>query len=44
MGLPSLPSGEAIVKGVIITAIAVVIINFAKPFLPAPVSNLLTLK
>lgn len=35
------PSADAIVKGVVITAISIIIINFAKPHLPAAFTNLL---
>lgn len=36
-----LPSSDAIVKGVVITAISLVIINFVKPHLPQSVSQYL---
>lgn len=39
--LPSLPGPTAIAKGVVITAIALVIINVVKPYLPVQVQNLL---
>lgn len=39
--MASLPSGNALVKGVVITAVSLVIINFAKPYLPASIKNLL---
>ncbi|WP_277986401.1 hypothetical protein [Rhodocyclus gracilis] len=41
MSLP-IPSTDAIMKGVIITAISLVIINFAKPYLPDQVKSLLS--
>lgn len=36
-----MPSVNAIGKGVVITAISLVIINFVKPYLPEPVRGLL---
>lgn len=36
-----MPSGNAIAKGVVITAISLVIINFVKPYMPEPVRGLL---
>jgi hypothetical protein len=36
-----LPSSDAIVKGVVITAISLVIINMVKPHLPAAVTRYL---
>lgn len=36
-----MPSGNAIAKGVVITAISLVIINFVKPYMPASVRGLL---
>ena len=42
MSLPSLPSPSAVVKGVIMTAIALAVIKVAKPYLPATVRDLLS--
>lgn len=36
-----LPSGNAVAKGVVITAISLVIINFVKPYMPESVRGLL---
>lgn len=36
-----IPSGQAVAKGVVITAISLVIINFVKPYLPESVRGLL---
>lgn len=36
-----IPSGSAIAKGVVITAISLVVLNFVKPMLPDSVSRLL---
>lgn len=36
-----IPSSDAIVKGVVITAISLVIINLARPYLPAAVTKYL---
>jgi hypothetical protein len=42
MNLPSIPSASAVVKGVIMTAIALAVNKLAKPYLPAPVRDLLS--
>jgi len=42
MNLPSLPGPAAIVRGVVMTAIALAVIKLAKPYLPAPVRDLLS--
>lgn len=36
-----MPSGNAVAKGVVITAISLVIINFVRPMLPDSVNKLL---
>lgn len=36
-----MPTGNAIAKGVVITAISLVIINFVKPYMPESVCGLL---
>lgn len=42
MNLPSVPGPSAILRGVIMTAIALVVIKVAKPYLPQPVRDLLS--
>jgi len=37
----NLPAPMTIVKATVMTAVALVIIKIAKPYLPAPVANLL---
>lgn len=38
-----IPSSDAIVKGVVITAICIAILHFAKPHMPASVSQIFDL-
>lgn len=42
MTLPALPSPSAVVKGVIMTAIALAVLKIAKPYLPQTVRDLLS--
>lgn len=39
----SLPTPQAVGKAVLMTAVAIVVLNVVKPYLPAPVRNLLTI-
>lgn len=39
--MSSLPSSSTLIKGVVITAVSLVIINFVKPYLPQSARDLL---
>lgn len=42
MNLPSLPGPQAILRATLMTAIALVVLKVAKPYLPATIRDLLS--